>query len=232
MMALAFLAIALSFTLSASAGLGGSLILVPALSLLLDTKQGVALAALLLAGNNVMKLVAYRGTIPIRASLGVLALTMLGAWLGASLMVSCPELWVHIGIALAMVLTLAFERCELERGRRAATAPFALLAGASSGFTGTSGPLKGLALRNLGLDRLHFVGAASLVSLGGDLMKTAVFARAELFDQTTSVLAIGALPLMPMAAYAGRHLNRRIGERSYAILFWTVMTGYVTRLFV
>lgn len=51
-------------TLSASAGLGGSLILVPLLALTVGTKEGIALAALLLAANNLVKLVAYRGTIP------------------------------------------------------------------------------------------------------------------------------------------------------------------------
>jgi len=51
-MALTLSAILASFTLSASAGLGGSLILVPALALVLGTKEGVALAALLLAGNT------------------------------------------------------------------------------------------------------------------------------------------------------------------------------------
>ena len=49
----ALIACFLSFALSASAGLGGSLILVPALVLILGAREGMALAALLLAGNNV-----------------------------------------------------------------------------------------------------------------------------------------------------------------------------------
>ena len=53
MVVAALAAAAASFTLSASAGFGGSLILVPALGLLLGIRQGVALAALLLAANNV-----------------------------------------------------------------------------------------------------------------------------------------------------------------------------------
>src|SRR5688572_18807258 len=43
----------LAFLLSASAGLGGSLLLVPVFALLLGPKQGIALAALLLMGNNI-----------------------------------------------------------------------------------------------------------------------------------------------------------------------------------
>jgi hypothetical protein len=36
--------------------------------------------------------------------------------------------------------------------------------------------------------------------------------------------------MMPIAALAGRRLNRAIGERAFAALFWLVMAGYVARL--
>ena len=58
------IAVYVSFTISASAGLGGSLLMVPTLALFLGTKEGVALAALLLASNNIMKIIAYRETLP------------------------------------------------------------------------------------------------------------------------------------------------------------------------
>ena len=47
------LAIPASFIVSAAAGLGGSLILVPAMMMAIGTKEGIAVAALLLACNNV-----------------------------------------------------------------------------------------------------------------------------------------------------------------------------------
>ncbi|HAS77070.1 MAG TPA: sulfite exporter TauE/SafE family protein, partial [Marinobacter adhaerens] len=49
------LAIPASFIVSAAAGLGGSLILVPAMMMAIGTKEGIAVAALLLACNNVAK---------------------------------------------------------------------------------------------------------------------------------------------------------------------------------
>lgn len=73
-----------SFTVSASAGLGGSLLLVPTLALFLGSKEGVALAALLLASNNVMKIIAYRRTLPFRAAAGVTVLIVIGAALGST----------------------------------------------------------------------------------------------------------------------------------------------------
>ena len=122
------------------------------------------------------------------------------------------------------------ERFEL-RPVRAAFAPvLALISGASSGFSGTSGPLKGVAIRNLDLDRRHFVGAASLASFAGDATKTAIFAEGELLGRTSLLIALAAIPLMALGTWSGSTLNERAGERTFAVLFWTVMSGYSVRL--
>ncbi len=223
-------AAAAAFTLSASAGLGGSLILVPALSLLLGPKQGVALAALLLAANNVFKIVVYRQTIPWRGAVGVLAMTVVGAFLGASLLVSLPEVVVALAVIVGIGVALVFEVRKLELTSTLASPVLAFFSGATSGFSGTSGPLKGVAIRNLGLDRMHFVGAASLVSLGADLTKTALFTRAGLLDEASVWIAACALPLMLVGSLSGRRLNARVGESVFFALFWLVMAGYVVRL--
>lgn len=220
----------LAFALSASAGLGGSLILIPVLALLLEPKAGVALAALLLASNNVAKVVAYRATIPIRAALGVVVLTMVGAALGARLLVSTPASWMRAAIVVSIILTLIGERVGLDWVRRMSSPALAFCAGLTSGFSGISGPLKGLALRNLGLDRRHLTGAASAVSLAGDAGKLAVFASTALLDAFAAAVWLAAIPLMLVATALGRRVNSEIGECGYAILFWAVMAGYTLRL--
>jgi uncharacterized protein len=114
--------------------------------------------------------------------------------------------------------------------QRASSPLLAFGAGAASGFSGTSGPLKGVALRNLGLDRLHLVGAASVVSLAGDLAKLGVFAGGALLGERALWVLLWTAPLVPLAAVAGRRLNGAMGERTFAALFWAVMTGYSLRL--
>jgi uncharacterized membrane protein YfcA len=227
---LTLVAVAVSFTVSASAGFGGSLILVPALALVLGTKEGVALAALLLAANNVVKVFAYRKTLPVRKSLVVILLVAVGAAIGARLLVAAPEELVTIAVIVGFVLGLIAERLHLERVRAAGGPLLAIGAGATSGFSGTSGPLKGMALRQLDLDRAHFVGAASLVSLAGDATKTVIFTEAALLGSTSFMVALMAVPLMLVATFSGRQINQRIGERGYTVLFWGVMTGYTARL--
>lgn len=228
--ALTLLGTALACTLSASAGLGGSLVLVPMLALAIGTKEGVALAALLLAANNLVKLVAYRGTIPWRKSLIVLALVVIGSALGAALLIAAPETWVSAAVVLSIVLALAAERLRLPAMQKIGAPVLALASGATSGFSGTSGPLKGVALRLLSLDRSHLVGAASVVSLAGDATKASVYAGAGLLSTESLLLMAGLFPVMIASTFFGRYLNSRVGERGYAVLFWTVMGGYSLRL--
>ena len=230
LIALSLVSATLAFLLSASAGLGGSLLLVPALALVLGPKQGIAAAALLLMGNNIAKVIAFRRTIPLRAVAVVLILTLIGTAIGAQLLVAAPEDWVGAVIVLAFTASFCAERIGMTQLLRVSTPIFAFTAGATSGFSGTSGPLKGMALRALGLDRLHLVGAASAVSLAGDAMKTAIFAKAGLLDGTSWLLVLFSIPLMLLATLTGRYLNRRMGERVYAALFWAVITGYSARL--
>jgi hypothetical protein len=229
---LTLIAVAVAFTVSASAGLGGSLVLVPALALVLGAKEGVAVSALLLGANNVVKVYAYRATLPIRKSLLVIVLLAIGAAVGALLLVEAPDRVVTIAVLVSFALALIAERLDLSRLRRAGAPVLALGSGATSGFSGTSGPLKGLAIRQLELDRGHFVGAASLASLVGDLTKTAVFTKAQLLGSDSYTLALMAVPLMLVATFSGRRINQTIGERGYSLLFWGVMAGYTVRLVV
>ena len=226
------IAVAVSFTVSASAGLGGSLVLVPTLALVLGTKEGVALAALLLGLNNVVKVFAYRKTLPFRQALVVIVLVAVGAWIGARLLVETPENVVTIAVIVSFIFALIAERLDLSRLRRVGAPILALGSGATSGFSGTSGPLKGMAIRQLDLERAYFVGAASMASLAGDLTKAAVFAEAELLTGESLMIALLAVPLMFVATFGGRRINYAIGERGYTLLFWGVMVGYTIRLLV
>jgi len=98
-----------AFVLSSSAGLGGSLILVPALAMILGTKEGVALAALLLAVNNIAKLGAYRRTLPFKVAALIAVAVMSGAAFGATLMLNAPENWVTAFVILAFVATFVID---------------------------------------------------------------------------------------------------------------------------
>ncbi len=113
------LAIPASFIVSAAAGLGGSLILVPAMMMAIGTKEGIAVAALLLACNNVAKVTVYRKTLPWRAAGAVIIAVLLGTALGATLMLKLPELWIRYAVALVIVVTLVWEFSPYHRAKKA-----------------------------------------------------------------------------------------------------------------
>ncbi len=221
---------AAAFTLSASAGLGGSLVLVPVLALLLGTKEGVALASLLLAGNNVVKMYAYRRSVPLRKSLVVVLLVVVGSAVGARLLVAVAEEVVSVAVVASIGLALVTERLGVDRLRAAGAPVLALASGATSGFSGTSGPLKGVALRSLELRPAQLVGAASLVSMAGDVTKAGIYAEASLLDGDSFALMVALVPIMVLCTLAGRSINRTVGEHGYSILFWAVMGGYTMRI--
>jgi uncharacterized membrane protein YfcA len=227
---LTLIAVSVSFMVSASAGMGGSVILVPTLALVLGTKKGVALAVLLLATNNVVKVFAYRETLPFRKALSVIVLVSAGALVGGRLLVSAPEEMVAIAVIVSFAGALVAERFDLSEVRWTGGPLLAVASGATSGFSGTSGPLKGMALRQLRLDRSHFVGAASLVSLAGDATKTVVFSEAGFLTSDSLLLVVIAAPLMFIATFSGRRINFAIGKSGYTTLFWAVMSGYMVRL--
>lgn len=229
---LVMLAAFVAFVVSSSAGLGGSLVLVPALSLILGAKTGIPLAALLLGANNVWKVSLYRKTIPWRAAIGVVAMTVVGAFIGAALLTQVPESAVGIAVLVSFALAAIFEfrRRDLETVQKGYAPVLALGSGATSGFSGTSGPLKGVAIRSLRFDRMHFVGAASLVSLAGDVTKSGVFADAQLLEASSFQLAAMTIPVMALGSFLGRHITSSIGENAFAGVFWGVMAGYSVRV--
>lgn len=226
----ALIAVLCAFILSASAGLGGSLILVPSLALVLGPKEGIALAALLLAGNNLAKVLAYRKTLPFRTAATLILLLALGSATGALLLVNATDSEVGVAVIVSFAVSVLAERFGWRPVRRLGFPLLAFGAGATSGFSGTSGPLKGAALRNLDLDRMHFVGAASLASLLGDLAKTAVFAEASLLNVSSLTWLAAAFPLMIAGTMIGKRFNQEIGERAFRVLFWAVMGGYSVRI--
>jgi hypothetical protein len=68
----------------------------------------------------------------------------------------------------------------------------------------------------LDLDRMHFIGAASLMSLVGDPSKVVVFSQEALLYEWSFGLASVAIPLMMIGTAIGRRINREVGERCFA----------------
>jgi uncharacterized protein len=223
-------AVVAAFIVSATFGLGGSLILVPALTLMLGAKQGIALAALLLALNNIPKVVAYRRNIPWRKSAAVIVLSTVATAVGALALVELPDRVVQWLVFAVIGATFISELVGRRYLQRVGAASLAAMSGLTSGASGTSGPLKGLALRTLELPQAELVGAASVVSLAADATKTAVFTEAGLLTSSAWTTGAVLVPVMVACTLIGRTINTEIQARTFTVGFWAVMAGYGARL--
>ncbi len=222
-----------SLFISSIAGYGGSLLLLPALAAILGPKEGIAMAALVLGWNNVFKVIAYRKTLAVRKSWPLLVVTAAGVFAGGTLLISAPEtliVWAIVVVTVASLAIELFAGARLRRANRSAAVP--LMAGGAvlSGFSGTSGPLKGISIRSLGLPRLEHVGVASCVSLVGDVLKVELFAQAGLLPRIEWYLVAAVLPVMPLAAWVGRRVNETINENTFRWVFWSVVGAYSLRM--
>jgi uncharacterized membrane protein YfcA len=221
--------------LSSVAGFGGSLILTPLLVLTLGAKQGIALSALILATHNGIKLIAYRSFLPIKASMVITGATLAGVFIGSVLLVAMPDKVAIFLLIFFSVTTLLFEVSHQFNSRtfnqntKALSPWIAFLSGIASGSSGTSGPLKGLAVKNLQLDCLEHVGAASIVSFAGDVLKAGVFSSAGLLNSDSLTTLAFVTPLMPICAFAGLAFNKRFGDKAFAAIFWVLIGGYILR---
>lgn len=222
-----------SLFVSSIAGYGGSLLLLPALGALLGPKEGIAMAAFLLGWNNMFKVAAYRKTLGLREGWPLLVVTGAGVIVGARFLVAVPEavvLWSIVTITLISLAIDLFAGQQLRRATQSAAVPLMAAGAVLSGFSGTSGPLKGISIRSLALPRLKHVGLASSVSLVGDVLKVELFVQAGLLPSIHWYLVAAVLPVMPLAAWVGRRVNERIDESTFRWIFWSVVGAYSLRM--
>ncbi len=224
-----------SLLLSSVAGYGGSLMLVPVLAATLGAKEGIALAALMLAVNNVCKVVAYRGSLGLRKGWPLLPVSLVGALLGGLLLVELPRTAVVWALVVVTAASLAIELAGpgwlLHQQPRMAV-PLLGASSVLSGVSGSSGPLKGIAIRSLRLGRMEHVGLASCVSLVADATKTEVFRRSGILAGVDLSILLVCLPAMPVAALVGQRVNLHIGESTFRAVFWVVVCGYLARVVI
>lgn len=218
--------------LSASCGLGGSLLLIPTLTLMIGVKEGIVLSSILLGLNNVVKTFYYRHNIKIKASIALLVPMVIGSAIGALLMVQLNSRFLGFFLLAHICISFFIQRFSNNRIQKATGLGYAGLAGICSGLSGTSGPLKGIAVRCFHQSKTSLVATASIISLASDAVKSSVYVT-QLSDLSFNpfIIAFGVIS-MPIASRLGKHINEQMSNRAYDALFYMVMSGYVLRLFI
>lgn len=208
--------------------MGGSLILIPSLAICIGTKNAIPIAAILLCLNNMVKINLYFQWINVKKTLILMIPIGLGALIGSLLMIKMND--TVVSIWLFVFLVLSFWNTYHKNFSKLKLLFISFLAGLSSGFSGVSGPFKGLAIKNYFDDKFEVVAAASCISLVSDSVKSISFFFNTNVYQNFLFLIFPAIIIMPLASYLGKKFNEILKQATFDHLFYVIMLGYLIKI--
>lgn len=97
------------------------------------------------------------------------------------------------------------------------------LSGFFTGFVGTGGALRGLALNAMNLNKYQFVVISSSIDMGGDLLRAAIYIKNGYMDWDQWFY----IPLFAIAAVLGAWVGRKILHHIDQVLFEKIVTVMV-----
>lgn len=231
MEALVYILIFLSFLISASAGMGGSLLLIPTLSYFIGVRDGIIISSILLGLNNCVKIIVFRKYIRIKNIVYLLLFMLIGAIAGSLLMMKIEEDILAVILFINIIFAFIIEKNAATDVRKKISWMYSGLSGFCSGISGTSGPLKGMAIKCLDLDKLQIVAAASVLSFATDSTKAIIYLSSynPLVGNSFNLLLV-SICMMPVATVLGKRINHKISNVAYDVLFFSILSGYAVRL--
>ena len=203
-------------------GMGFPLIATPMVALLVDIRTAYAL---LLLPNILMDSIQIgRGSLPWeiwRRLVPLLAMTVIGVFLGTEIMVSIPERAIYLALAGMILLFLALRRVKVNlrmpRGwERWAGAAAGLTGGILNGVTNVYGPIIAIYLLALQFEKRDFVKALASTFLMAKLSQFAAISRWGLF--TPEILRWSAmLSAMALGAFwIGLKTQDRVRQETFS----------------
>jgi uncharacterized protein len=231
MEALAYILIFLSFLISASAGMGGSLLLIPTLSYFIGVRDGIIISSVLLALNNCFKIIVFFKYIQLRKIIFLMCFMLAGAIPGSMLMLKIDENILAVILFINIIFAFIIEKNAVSGVRKKISWMYSWLSGFCSGISGTSGPLKGMAIKCLELNKLQIVAAASVLSFATDSTRAVIYlSNYNPLAGTGFNVLLGSICMMPVATVLGKRINHKISDVAYDVLFFSVLSGYAVRL--
>jgi uncharacterized protein len=216
-LALALVAFA-SELLGTISGFGSSTFFVPSAIFFERAQFVLALTGILHCFGNFSKILLFRKNFDWKVffllSLPFVVFTGVGALLVARYGVQNVQP-VLGGFLVAYGLFALFKSDRPIRFPRWVAIPLSAISGLSTGFIGTGGAIRGVALSAIGVPKNSFIAISSAIDMGGDLLRTAIYLANGFMNWSEWFY----IPLLAVASYCGAKVGqillRRIKQRHF-----------------
>ena len=206
--------------LSAVAGFGGGVLLLPVFTALFGFRVAVPMLTVTQLSSNGARVWLNRGEL--RWSLiGWFALGAVPCAIAGGLLLTHAPLTPLkrlLGIFLIAVVLWRRGRPRLRRPRDPALAAVGAASGLGSALLGSVGPLTAPFFLALGLTRAAYVGTEAASALTMHLTKIAVYGTGDLLTRAILVYGAALTPATLLGAWVGRRIVGRISDRVFVLL--------------
>jgi len=216
---------------------GASVLGVVLLANLLDqTRQSVGVLLPLLISADLFAVSWYRRHADWKLIVRLLPWTLAGLGLGYAVLrrEENVEFNLLLGSLVLGILCLDLLRSRLGLEKLPKHPLYAALLGMAAGFTTTignlAGPVMGLYLVSLGLDKHAFMGSMAWFFLIINLLKIPIFVSTGMITPDSMQMSLSFLPGIILGALCGRFLFKRIPQRPFVITVQVLAIAAAIRL--
>ena len=215
-----------SEVLGTLSGFGSSTFFVPFAFLVESFQFVLALTAILHCFGNFFKIVLFRKDFQWKIFLRLALPSVIFTGFGALLTTQISVRWIVLSLGIVLILLSALSLLRpLWRWSfpKWAADVLVVISGFSTGFVGTGGALRGLALTTLQLPKNTFVGVSSAIDLGGDLLRASIYLKNGFMDWGQWFY----LPLLALAAFAGARVGKVLLSKINQAQFEKIVAVFV-----
>lgn len=215
-------------TLGGLVGFGGTVILLPVLSLAFGAKEAVPILAVAALIANAARIAIWWREIAWKAVAAFAATAAPGAALGANTLLALDEAWVEAGLGVFLMAVVPLRAAMERSGKRLSLAGLAI-AGAPLGFlTGlvaSTGPVNAPIFLSHGLSGGAYIGTEAASSLAMYVTKTGVFQALGALPPAVALrgLAVGAT--LMVGALIAKRLLRYMEPSQFSLLMDLLLIG-------
>jgi len=207
-------------------GFGSSTFFVPSAVFFESFKFVLALTAILHCFGNFFRIFLFRDHFDKKMFLLLVVPSVVFTGVGAVLVAYFPpeNLEVFLGIVLMGVAALfMFVKTAPRRIPKWLAISLSGVSGFATGFVGTGGAIRGIALAALQIEKNSFVMISSAVDIGGDFLRAGIYLANGYMDWRQWFY----IPLLLLAAFAGAKAGQRLLSRIQQAQFETIVSIFV-----